>query len=241
MRSPDCKFGCVTIAERHLTKGREHLNIQRKVDLGAEWFISQAVYNFGATISLINDYGDLCRANQVVPKKVLLTFAPCGRRKTVAFIHWLGVSVPPHVEDVILDGAPPEGATVAEIKQASAVAVLTCVNLLVDGFQSILEATATSGVPLGVNVESVSGYREECEASFTLFVKLQQKLLSFSSKWRFVVRLVDIEPSREEKAARALYHSNQALAANRSSAVQLVSAAGFGVIAAVLLLKIRNN
>lgn len=199
------------------------------------------MYNFGATISLINDYGDLCKSKQVVPKKVLLTFAPCGRRKTVAFIHWLGVSVPPHVENAILEGAPPEGASVAEIKQASAVSVLTCVEILVEGFQSILEATATSGVPLGVNVESVSGYREECEASFTLFVKLQQRLLRFSNKWRFIVRLVDIEPSNQEKATRALYHSHQAMLVNRSSAVQLVSAAGFGVIAALLLLKIRNN
>jgi hypothetical protein len=35
-------FGCVTIAERHLKKGTEHLNLKRKSAFGAEWFISQA-------------------------------------------------------------------------------------------------------------------------------------------------------------------------------------------------------
>jgi hypothetical protein len=205
-----------------------------KVDLGAEWFISQAVYNFGATISLINDYGDLCRSKNTVPKKVLLTFAPCGRRKTMEFIHWLGVSVPPHVEEAILQGAPPEGATIPEVKKAAEVSVLACVDLLAQGFQSILEATANSGVPLGLNIESVSGYKEECEASFILFLKLQQKLLLFTNKWRFAVRLVEIGPCEEEKAVR------NTLAATSNSA-QLLGAAGLGVVVAVVLLKLRAS
>lgn len=37
------KFGCVTIAERHLAKNREHENILRKMDAGAKWFISQVL------------------------------------------------------------------------------------------------------------------------------------------------------------------------------------------------------
>ena len=73
-------FGCVTIAERHVTKGNEHLNIMRKQDMGAQWFISQAVYDVEATIKLLNDYGDLCREKGVTPKKIVLTFARCGRR-----------------------------------------------------------------------------------------------------------------------------------------------------------------
>jgi len=234
---PDCKFGCVTIAERHLTKGNEHLNIQRKVDLGAQWFISQAVYDFQATISLLNDYGDLCRQNKTVPKKVLLTFAPCGRRKTMDFIHWLGVSVPPHVEDAILDGAPPTGSPLPEIKKAAAVSVVACNKILIEGFQTILEATASSGIPLGLNVESVSGYREECEGVYTLFEGLQSKLLAFNKQWRFAVRLVEIKPTEEEQQVRLAYHT--ALTTNTSNALQLASAASFGVFVAVLVLKLR--
>ena len=36
-----CNFGCVCIAERHTKKGNEHTNMLRKMDAGAEWFITQ--------------------------------------------------------------------------------------------------------------------------------------------------------------------------------------------------------
>ena len=176
---PRCEFGCVTIAERHASKGMEHLNIQRKVDMGAQWFISQAVYDPGASIKLLNDYGDLCKTRGTVPKKVLLTFAPCGRRKTMSFIKWLGVSVPREVEDAILAGAPPEEGPGVEkppikaVQAASRASVKVCVGLLGEQLQQIMEATAGSGVPLGVNVESVSGYMEECVATADLFATLQ--------------------------------------------------------------------
>ena len=65
-----CAFGCVAIAERHLKKGTEHENMMRKSDMGARWFISQAIYNSAATIALLNDYGTLCRRRGVPPCKV---------------------------------------------------------------------------------------------------------------------------------------------------------------------------
>ena len=37
-------------------------------------------------------------ATGTVPKKVVLTFAPCGRSKTMTFAKWLGIDVPPEVE-----------------------------------------------------------------------------------------------------------------------------------------------
>jgi hypothetical protein len=39
----DCHFGCVTIAERHTSKGNEHQNQFRKSQFGAEWFITQGL------------------------------------------------------------------------------------------------------------------------------------------------------------------------------------------------------
>lgn len=98
----DLAFGCVTIAERHLTKGTEHLNILRKVGYGAQWFISQAVYDAEATIKLLHDYADECRRRGIEPVKILLTFAPVGRPKTLEFARWLGINVPSAVEQRIL-------------------------------------------------------------------------------------------------------------------------------------------
>ena len=41
-----CNFGCVSIAERHTKKGNEHTNMVRKMDVGAEWFITQGASPF---------------------------------------------------------------------------------------------------------------------------------------------------------------------------------------------------
>lgn len=205
-------FGCVTIAERHLTKGTEHLNIMRKQDLGAQWFISQAVYDEEATIKLLNDYGELCRERGILPKKVVLTFAPCGRKKTMSFIKWLGIKVPAAVEDEILANAPDPGSSlisaaaakelspekqaerkqrIADVQRAAKVSVGKCLSVLSRCLENILCATATSGVPLSINVESVSIYKEEIDAAHDLFQVLQRKLLDHRSRlWS--VRWMDV-------------------------------------------------
>mmetsp|Transcript_21893 Transcript_21893/g.43150 ORF Transcript_21893/g.43150 Transcript_21893/m.43150 type:complete len:392 (+) Transcript_21893:16-1191(+) len=240
---PNCEFGCVTIAERHVSKGNEHLNIQRKVELGAEWFISQAVYDSDATISLLNDYGALCRSKGLVPKKVVLTFAPCGRRKTMEFIKWLGVSVPQDVEEAILVGAPnpPEGVkpVLAEVKAASAVSVKACVGLLGESLDRILSFTASSGVPLGINVESVSGYAEECEASYALFEVLQRRLLNHYFKLHWQVRWEPCGPAATPTIKDAVKEGEASSAA--ATAAQLTCAAGAGALVVLVALKLKGN
>lgn len=164
---PDLAFGCVTIAERHLKKGTEHLNILRKTALGARWFISQAVYDAEATVRLLNDYATECRKRGEAPRKIILTFAPAGRPKTLQFCKWLGINVPEAVETRVL--------TKAAISKEAAVAesVDICCELL----KQILKQTEGCGVPLGVSVESVSGFKEEIDGAFELFRRLQQVLL----------------------------------------------------------------
>ena len=239
----DVHFGCVTIAERHAAKGNEHLNIARKVELGAEWFISQAVFDPAATVSLLNAYGDLCKAQGVVPKQVLLTFAPVGRRKTMAFVHWLGVSVPSDVEAEILKNAPPDGAPVKEVQAASRLAVHKCVALLDRSLTGILQATAGSGVPLGLNVESVSGYSEECMAACDLFFALQHTLLTHYRHQHWCVRWVDLRLARDEEASQSSKHKALAATSPLTSApavVQLAAAAGAGAALVFIALKIRG-
>lgn len=84
-------FGCVTIAERHAKKGTEHTALLRKSELGAKWFISQAIYDTEATIKLLHEYGALCRYKNIAPTKVrprtacrrLARRAPVDRRLTL--------------------------------------------------------------------------------------------------------------------------------------------------------------
>jgi sRNA-binding carbon storage regulator CsrA len=120
-------------------------------------------------VSLLNSYGDLCRQKKVVPKKVVLTFAPCGREKTMTFIKWLGMHVPAEVESRILSSADP---------------VQESVKVLTEVLVTVLAQTGGSGVPLGINVESLSIFREEIDAAHALFQKLQATLLtSYGSPW----------------------------------------------------------
>ncbi len=154
----DCKFGCVCIAERHSSKGNEHVNLFKKSEFGAEWFITQGIFASGPIIKLIRDYGDLCREKGTVPKKVILTFAPCGRPKTMTFIKWLGMHVPEEVEARMFASERP---------------VQESINILCELLTEVLQQTKGSGVPLGINVESLSIFKEEIDAAHELFQKLQ--------------------------------------------------------------------
>lgn len=156
--NPDCSFGCVSIPERHVKKGNETTNMITKGRWGADWFITQGIYDAEPTILLLNEYGDQCKAQGVTPKKVILSFAPCGRAKTMSFIRWLGMSVSPATEARILEADKPVDESVA----------ISCENLI-----NILARTGGCGVPIGINVESLSIFKEEIDAAHTLFQKLQ--------------------------------------------------------------------
>jgi hypothetical protein len=181
------QFGCVCIAERHTLEAAEargksypteHQNMVRKQKAGCQWFISQAVYDSEPTIRLLKDYAALCREQGIIPRKVLLTFAPVSRKKTMNFIKWLGVKVPPEVEAKILDAEKPVDASVA---------------LLCDTLRTILSECAGIGVPLGISCESVSIFKAEIDGVHTLFGKLQEILLDAQgSPWK--VQWVEIMP-----------------------------------------------
>jgi len=199
---PSVHFGCVAIAERHLAKNREHENMVRKIGWGAEWFVSQGIFDTEATIALLNDYGALCKARGIVPKKVLLTFVPCGRTKTMDFIRWLGMNVPADVEARIFSASSSSSTTTAaaaatmdKVTKTTASPPSTPVQesckLAQENLTKILESTAGCGVPLGLNVESVSGYRDEIDATHDLFSTLQALMLDHrGSPW--MVRWYDV-------------------------------------------------
>jgi len=105
--NPLVEFGSVAIAERHVKKGNEHMNMMRKQNYGSKFFITQGIFDPAAIIKLLNDYDKLCKELDVEPRKVILTFAPCGREKTMQFIKWLGMTVPEAVEKRIFSKKTP--------------------------------------------------------------------------------------------------------------------------------------
>jgi len=154
-------IGGVTIAERHSDLRSESHRMLQKARHGCSFFISQAVYHAEPTQRLLKDYSQDCLREETTPRRVILTFAPCGRVETMAFLKWLGIAIPAETQESILSHAAPLTKSIQ----------ICCANL-----RAILEHTAPWIVPLGVNVESVSIKKEEIDASVDLFCALQEVL-----------------------------------------------------------------
>jgi hypothetical protein len=150
---PDLVLGGVLIGERHRHGHREHERVLRKVEQGASFFITQAVYSAGDTKDVLSDL--LYRCDEVgrpVPP-VLVTLTPCGSERTLAFLRWLGVAVPRWLANELLHAHDTLAASV---------------DLCVQVFEDLHRYATDRGIPLGCNVESVSLRREEIHASVDL-------------------------------------------------------------------------
>lgn len=153
--------GAVVIAERHSQQRSESARMLAKGLQGCTYFISQTVYQPHATERLLRDYLRDCRGAGVEPRRVILTFSPVGREKTLAFLQWLGVRVPEETARSIFSAANPLARSI-EICRAN--------------LRRILERAYNAGIPLGVNVESVSINRDEIDASIDLAHALKEIL-----------------------------------------------------------------
>ena len=156
-------LGGVVIAERHSQHRPESTRLVHKAQNGCSFFISQAVYDAAATIRMLRDYYELCQRDRITPTRIVLTFIPAGRAKTLEFMRWLGISIPQATMQTILDAPTPLAKSID-----------TCVNNL----RAILDHPYAQHLPLGINVESVSINREEIDASIDLFHALQDVLHS---------------------------------------------------------------
>ena len=154
-------IGGVVIAERHDDSRSEAARMLAKGLGGCSYFISQTVYHAPPTQRLLADYLRDCRGAGAEPKRVVLTFAPCGREKTLAFMRWLGVNVLPETERAILGAANP---------------LAKSIEICRDNLRRILDGNYSKEIPLGVNVESVSINRDEIDASVDLFHALKEVL-----------------------------------------------------------------
>lgn len=157
----DYYLGGVTIAERHARKGDEHLRMIEKDKQGCEYFISQAVYDAPATIDMLSKYARTCRKQNMRPRRIILTFSPCGSEQTMDFMKWLGVSIPQATRWRILDSNRPLAESIKVCRA----------NL-----NQIIEAVMPLNIPLGLNIESLTNRKEEIDASMRLYKLLKATL-----------------------------------------------------------------
>jgi hypothetical protein len=156
-----CTVGGVAIAERHTGQRSESARLLAKGIEGCGYFISQTVYHPEATERLLADYLRDCRGAGVEPRRVVLSFAPLGREKTMQFLQWLGVRIPEATARDILRNPNP-------LKKS--------IEICRDNLRRILDHPYAREIPLGINVESVSINRDEIDASVDLFHALHDAL-----------------------------------------------------------------
>jgi len=154
---PELPLGGVVIAERHEARGGEDERVLGKLAQGCSFFISQAVYSVTASKNLLSDLYYRCQDSGREPPPVLVTLSPCGSRKTLDFMAWLGVAVPRWLQNELLHAHD----------------ILTkSIELSALAFAELYEFASEKGIPLGCNVESVSLQKAEIEASVELVARI---------------------------------------------------------------------
>ncbi len=159
--APERVIGGIAIAERHARHTNEHERMLAKIRKGCRFFVTQAVYDVTATKSLISDYALALREAEVEPPPLILTFAPCASDRTRAFMQWLGISFPRWLENELKYAADP---------------LATSLRLCEATLAEVVSFADEKGVPVGINVESVSIRKVEIEASVDLFRSLRRLL-----------------------------------------------------------------
>jgi len=159
--APNLLLGGIAIAERHAHKLDEHERILAKSERGCRFFVTQAVYDVAATKSLLSDYAIAVRERNGVALPIILTFSPCGSLKTLSFMKWLGIAFPRWLENELQSATDPLARSVE-----------LCDRI----FAEVWDYARDKGIPLGVNVESVSIRKAEIEASVELLQRLRRRI-----------------------------------------------------------------
>lgn len=159
--SPDLLLGAVAIPERHTQKGDEHLRMIAKQEAGVSYFVTQVVYDVTAAKNLVSDYKYVCEERGVDPVPIVFTYSVCGSLKTLEFLQWLGVHVPGWIQNELA-----HATDTLEASYDQAIASST----------NLLEFCRRLGVPVGLNIESVSIRKVEIEASVRLAARLRDEL-----------------------------------------------------------------
>ncbi len=155
----DIIMGGIMIPERHTAKNDEHLRVFKKIESGCEYFVSQAVYNKDAAKKFLDDYAEYAKENGKTLVPIIFTMTPCGSNKTLDFMKWLGIHIPPSLEEKLKNSE--------DILEES-------VKVSIDTFRELYMYGKKRGIPIGCNVESVSIRKVEIDASIYLLGEIKK-------------------------------------------------------------------
>jgi len=134
--------GGITIPSRKI----ESVRLLKKGSNGIEFFTSQVLYDGKKIKKMLKYYDDVCKENNVLPRRILLSFAPVSSKKNIDFLKWLGVEIPSQTEKRLTNKKTSMSDESLEI--ASGI------------LKGILNNNEKLGitVPIGLNVEHIMSY-----------------------------------------------------------------------------------
>ncbi|HMK43384.1 MAG TPA: methylenetetrahydrofolate reductase [Dissulfurispiraceae bacterium] len=153
----DLLLGGVTIPERHLVKGDEHMRVFNKIAQGCSFFVSQGVYDVNASKNFLSDYYYHGREHDIPLVPIIFTFTPCGSLKTLQFMKWLGISVPKWLENELIHAKDILQQSVAFAEQ---------------NWLELKHFAQEREIPVGCNIESVAVRKVEIEAAIELLRRI---------------------------------------------------------------------
>jgi 5,10-methylenetetrahydrofolate reductase len=138
----DLFCGGITIPSRKV----ESVRLLEKGSNGIEFFTTQVLYDEGKIKRMLKYYDDVCKENNVLPRRILLSFAPVSSKKNIDFLKWLGVEIPSQTEKRLTNKKTNMSDESLEI--ASEI------------LKGILNNNEKLGitVPIGLNVEHIMSY-----------------------------------------------------------------------------------
>ena len=134
--------GGITIPSRKI----ESVRLLNKGSNGIEFFTTQVLYDGKKIKKMLKYYDDVCKENNVLPRRILLSFAPVSSKKNIDFLKWLGVEIPSQTEKRLTNKKTNMSDESLEI--ASEI------------LKGILNNNEKLGitVPIGLNVEHIMSY-----------------------------------------------------------------------------------
>ena len=134
--------GGIAIPSRNIESER----LLRKGSNGIEFFTTQVLYDSEKIKKMLKHYDNVCKKYKVMPRRILLSFAPVSSKKNIDFLKWLGVEIPLQTEKRLSN--PKLEMTDESLKIAT--------EILVDILQH--NEKEQIRVPVGLNVEHIMSY-----------------------------------------------------------------------------------
>ena len=165
----DLFCGGISIPSRNI----ESESLLRKGSNGIEFFTTQVLYDSTKINKMLKYYDEICEENNVLPRRVLLSFAPVSSNKNIEFLKWLGVEISSHTEKRLLD----EDSDMTEKSLEIAREILN--DVLSNNEKNNIK------VPIGLNVEHIMSY------NFQHSINMLQELSKIYRKFCIKTSLYD--------------------------------------------------